>query len=377
MQSRHSPQAVQSDQMIEKMTMPDNISSDRAFDFDPSSLENILRAKIPNLAGEMALEKISGGQSNPTFFVTFANRRLVMRKQPSGNTLPTAHAVDREYRIISALSGGKVPVPTTVFIEEDPSILGGKFYLMDRLDGRVMHESHLPAMTIDDRKAAYSSVAEVLASLHRVDWKAAGLEGYGRESGYFARQLARWTKQWHLSKTREIPEIDELAKWLEENLPTDEVTTIVHGDYRVGNLMFHESHSRIVGVLDWELSTLGHPYADLAHCEAMWFITPEEYGGLLGLDLKANGLPSREEFEEIYFRAFDRTDSLKPFHLVFALFRFAIIFEGIAARAKSGSASSGNAAKVGLLSDVLARRAAEFLSHGVTGSERMHRVKML
>lgn len=332
-------------------------------EFDPAALEAILRARLPApLTGSMRIEKISGGQSNPTFFVTFDNRRLVLRKQPQGHTLPTAHAVDREFRIMSALGGRNVPVPRMILLEEDASVLGTKFYVMDRLDGRVMHQSGLPDMRAEDRSAAYSDLARVLASLHTVDWKDAGLDGFGRPEGYFERQIARWTKQWQLSKTREIPEIDQLADWLAKNQPHDERTTIVHGDYRVGNVMFHPKEPRIVGVLDWELSTLGHPFADLAHCVSMWFVKPDEYGGVLGLDLKAQGLPSREAFEEDYLRAAGLTSGLAPFHIVFGLFRFAVIFEGIAARAKSGSAASDNAATVGLLSSVLARRAAEFLS---------------
>jgi aminoglycoside phosphotransferase (APT) family kinase protein len=233
---------------------------------------------------------------------------------------------------------------------------------MERLEGRVFHDSRLAELAKPDRADVYNHLATVLANLHGVDVEAVGLGDYGKQGNYFQRQIGRWTKQWHLSKTREIPEIDALAEWLPQNIPADERTTIVHGDYRVGNVMIHPSEPRIVGVLDWELSTLGHPFADLAHTETLWFVTPEEYGGVMGIDYAAAGIPSREAFEEAYLEAAGESEGLKPFHLAFALFRFAVIFEGIAARAKDGSAASANAAEVGKLSSVLAERAADILS---------------
>jgi aminoglycoside phosphotransferase (APT) family kinase protein len=339
-----------------------DLAPDR-IDFDPATLDRYLRGRLPGLEGAIEVQRISGGQSNPTYFLNVGDRRFVLRKQPQGQTLPTAHAVDREFQVMSALAGRNVPVPMMRLLEQDPSVIGSKFYVMDRLDGRVMHQSSLPDMAAEQRSNAYTDLAKVLASLHAVEWEAAGLVNFGRAGGYFERQIARWNKQWQLSKTREIPEIDQLAEWLSRQDVKDDRTTIVHGDYRVGNVMFHTTEAHIVGVLDWELSTLGHPFADLAHCTAMWFITPQEYGGLLGLDLEPLGLPAREAFEEAYLRAAGLTRGLSPFHIVFALFRFAIIFEGIAARAKAGSAASDNAATVGELSVILARRAADFLAH--------------
>lgn len=329
-------------------------------------LSDYLTAQIPGLRGDLRARQISGGQSNPTFFLSSDSHELVLRKQPAGQLLPSAHAVDREYRIMAALADQGVPVPRMILYEEDPTLLGTKFYVMERLEGRVFHDSRLSELAQPDRATAYRDLATVLARLHSVDVDAAGLSDFGKHGAYFERQIARWTKQWHLSKTREIPDIDALAAWLPHNIPTDARTTIVHGDYRVGNVMLHPTAPDIVGVLDWELSTLGHPFADLAHTETMWFVAPDEYGGVMGIDFAAEGLPTRERFEETYLRAAGLSEGLKPFHLAFALFRFAVIFEGIAARAKDGNAASDNAAEVGKLSSVLAARAAQILSDDVT-----------
>jgi aminoglycoside phosphotransferase (APT) family kinase protein len=336
-------------------------------DFDPEALLSYLRQHLPELsssldARDLSINPISGGQSNPTYFVTIGDRELVLRKAPNGELLPGAHRVDREYRVMDALAGSGVPVPEMVRLEEDKNLLGAPFYLMERLHGQVFHESTLPDHTPQARLAIYDHKARVLANLHRVDVAEKGLEDYGRKGPFFSRQIHRWTKQWELSKTREIPEIDQLAKWLKENDDGDETSTLVHGDYRIGNLMLHPEAPHIVGVLDWELSTLGHPLADLAHATAMWHITPEEYGGLMGADLKALGIPERQQFEDTYLEAAGFSNGLTTFHHAFALFRWAVIFQGIAKRAESGNAASENAAKVGALSVALGRRGAELLS---------------
>lgn len=329
---------------------------------DRAALDAYLRRRLPGLAGAMRTQAISGGQSNPTFFVTYDNRRLVLRKQPNGEHLPSAHAVDREFRVMSALAGTGVPVPQMVLLEEDRTVLGTSFYVMERLDGRVVHDSAVPGESAAFRTAVYGDKADTLARLHKVDWQAVGLEGFGRPGNYFLRQVSRWTRQWQTARTRDVPEIDAIARWLPCNVPADDTTTIVHGDYRLGNVMLHPREPRLVGVLDWELSTLGHPLADLAHAVSAWLIRPHEYGGLLGLDLAGTGIPTRQEFEARYLAAAGLSEGLRPFHLAFALFRFAIIFEGIAARAAAGTAAAGNAAEVGRLSVIFGRRAAELLS---------------
>lgn len=246
--------------------------------------------------------------------------------------------------------------------EADASVLGTRFYLMERLDGRVLHDSALRSVAHEDRRLVYSALATTLASLHAIDWKTAGLADYGRAGSYYERQIRRWTSQWEMTRVADNADLEALSKWLSCNIPADDRTTIVHGDYRLGNVMLHSHEPRIIGVLDWELSTLGHPLADLAHALTMWFIGPAEYGGLKGLDLVREGLPSHHAFEEIYLRNAGLTKGLKPFHLAFALFRFALIFGGIAARARAGNASAKNAEDVGHLSDVLARRATQVLA---------------
>ncbi|MDJ0948862.1 MAG: phosphotransferase family protein [Alphaproteobacteria bacterium] len=334
---------------------------DAPLHFDPAPLEAYLRVALPALRGTMRVELISGGQSNPTFFLTFDNRELVLRKQPPGELLPSAHAVDREYRVMTALAETDVPVPRTLLFCADRTVTGTPFYVMERLPGRVFHDSTLPGVTAKERSAMYDSMNDVMARLHMVNWQAVGLGDYGKPGNYFARQINRWTRQWQSSRTRDIPEIDRLIEWLPAHIPPGDETTICHGDYRIGNLMFHPTEPRVVGVLDWELSTLGHPLADVAFNCIVYHSTPEEYGGIRGLDLAALGIPSEEDYLARYCDRTGRADSITGFHLAFALFRFAVIFEGIAARAKIGTAAGSNAEDVGKLSVVFARRACEMI----------------
>jgi aminoglycoside phosphotransferase (APT) family kinase protein len=205
----------------------------------------------------------------------------------------------------------------------------------------------------------YLEMADTLAKLHRVDWRTLGLADFGREGNYFQRQVARWIKQWELSKTRELPDVDRIAKWLTEHIPPNDATTIAHGDFRIGNMMYHPTEPRIVGVLDWELSTLGHPLADVAYSALAWRLLPSEYMGMRGLDHAALGIPTEDEYLERYYASAPDFGRVEPFHTAFSLFRGAVIFEGIAARAKSGVAASKNAAEVGELSVVFFRRTIE------------------
>lgn len=312
----------------------------------------------------MTLEPIAGGQSNPTFFVTYPGRRMVLRKRPAGPVLPSAHAVDREFRIMDALAATGVPLPRMVAFHGEPDLVGTAFYVMERLDGRVFSDCSMPGAAREDRRAMIFAMADTLARLHRVDWRALGLGDFGREGSFFARQVRRWTGQWELSKIRELPEVERVAAWLSSHVPTDETTTIAHGDFRIGNMMFHPTEPRIVGVLDWELSTLGHPLADLAYSALAWRLVPGEYMGMRGLDLAALGIPSEDEYLKRYYAAAPEFGTATAFHTALSLFRLAVIFEGIAARAKSGAATSDNAAAVGELSEVFARRAAEAIEAG-------------
>jgi aminoglycoside phosphotransferase (APT) family kinase protein len=335
---------------------------DRAPEFDAGKLDRFLRTSIARLEGPMALERIAGGQSNPTFFVTYDTRRLVLRKQPPGELLPSAHAIDREYRVMGALRKAGVLVPTVVLYCDDRDVIGTPFYIMDRLEGRVFHDGALPGVSSDERRLMYQSLAQALAALHNVDPASVGLSDYGKSGNYFARQIARWTRQWELSRTREDANIERLIAWLPENIPDDDVTVVTHGDFRVGNVMFHEREPRVIAILDWELSTLGHPLADLAHACMGWHSGPHEYGGLTGLDLAALGIPSEAEFAQAYYEAAHHRLRMTRFHMAFALFRFAVIFEGIAARAKAGNAADSNAAAVGPLAASFAEHAVDVLS---------------
>lgn len=333
--------------------------------FAPEKLETFLRERLTGLHGAMRLDKIGGGQSNPTFFVSFDNRRLVLRKKPTGEVLPSAHAVDREYRVMQALAASALPVPPMVLYHAEPDVLGTPFYLMERVEGRVLANNRLPGMAPAGRRAVYLAMADTLAVLHGIDWRAAGLEGFGREGQYFRRQIHRWQQQWELSRTRENPHIDELLARLPGLVPAGEETALTHGDFKLNNLLFHPTEPRVVAVLDWELSTLGHPLADLAFNTVPYRTLPQEYGGIRGLDLAALGIPSEAEYLTHYYRRAGRTDpsrQAQPFHWAFALMRFAVIFEGIAARARRGNAIADNAAEIGALGVALARRGVEALT---------------
>ena len=223
---------------------------DAAPEFDLARLDAFLRGRIPGLEGAPVLARISGGQSNPTFFLTYANRRLVLRKKPPGETLPSAHAVDREARVLQALAGSAVPVPPVLLFHAEPDVIGTPFYVMERVEGRVFQTADLPGAPRAQRHAMVMSFAETLARLHEVDWQAAGLGDFGRPGSYFARQVARWTRQWEAQRFRDIPDLARLAAWVGANIPEDDgETALVHGDYRLGNVLFHPEQPHVVAVL--------------------------------------------------------------------------------------------------------------------------------
>lgn len=325
-------------------------------DFDTARLQQFLDKHFGE-AAEMHLERIGGGQSNPTFFIDHGGRRMVLRKQPAGPILKGAHAVDREFRVLSALATTDVPVPKPVLFHAESDVVGTPFYLMERVDGRVFHDAALPGIEPSERHATYFAMASALAKLHRIDPNAVGLGDFGRPGNYFERQIARWSKQWAESPTKDIPELDRLADWLASNLPLDDgQAAIAHGDFRLGNLLFHPTEPRVVAILDWELSTLGHPLADLGFCSMAWHTTPDEYGGIRGLDLAALGIPNQTDFLARYYAEAPATGRLLPFHIAFSLFRFAVIFVGIADRARAGNAAGDNAAALAPLAARFARR---------------------
>jgi len=331
-------------------------------DFDPLRLRDFLAEHSGLIGAPFSLQRVSGGQSNPTYFVDFGDKRMVLRKKPQGPILRGAHAIDREFRVLSALSRTDIPVPKPVLYHEDAGVIGTPFYLMERLDGRVFHDCTLPRVDRNERRQIYYAMAATLARLHALDPDAVGLGDFGSRGNYFERQLARWSKQWCESPSPRIAALDELVEWLPRHLPEDDGrVAIAHGDFRLGNLIFHRERSEVIGILDWELSTLGHPLADLGFCCLPWNSLPHEYGGIRGLDHETLGLPSQEEFVARYFASAVPTAPLERFHIVFALFRFAVIFVGIADRARSGSAAAANAADVAPLARSFAERAVEII----------------
>lgn len=331
-------------------------------EFDPHRLQSYLKSRLPDLEGPLRLERVGGGQSNPTFFADFDNRRMVMRKKPAGKLLPSAHAVDREHRVLEALQNADLPVPRTVLFCADESVVGTPFYLMDRLEGRVLTNPALPDQTPEERRGILLSMAQTLARLHRVDWQAAGLADFGRPGNYFERQIALWTRQWGLSKLAENPDIDRLIEWLAANIPESASCTIAHGDFKLGNLMIHPVEPRVIGVLDWELSTLGHPLADVAFSSMPWYTEPGPvFNGILGLDLAALGIPTKAEYHAHYVASGGSAEPVTAFHEAFSLFRLSVIIEGIARRARTGTAASADALRVGARAASFARRAVEIL----------------
>lgn len=322
-------------------------------------LDAFLREQVKGLSGPMRLERIGGGQSNPTYFLHFDERSLVLRTKPAGPVLPSAHAIDREYRIMGALAATSLPVPPVVLYHAEADVLDTAFYLMEKVPGRVFNDASLPGMDAAERRAIYLAMADTMACLHRVDWRAAGLEGFGKTDGFFARQLRRWRQQWELSRQSDRPELDRLLNWLDTHLPSDDLTSIVHGDFKLNNLLFHPSEAKVVAVLDWELSTLGNPLADVAFNTIAWRTLPEEYGGILGLDWTTLGIPDENEYLHRYYAQAHHAARASAFHWAFAFMRWSVIFEGIAARARNGNATSSNAAEVGELGSAFARRGLE------------------
>lgn len=314
-----------------------------------------LEAHLPGFVGPLEVQQFAGGQSNPTFLLRAVSGDYVLRKQPPGVLLASAHAVDREYRVVRALEG-RVPVARPLLLCDEASVIGTTFFVMEYLDGRIFWDPQLPELLPEERRAAYHDMSRVLAAVHEVDWRAAGLAGFGRPGNYFARQVARWTTQYEAARTDVIDEMTRLGAWLTAHLPDADETTLVHGDFRIDNLMFHPSEPRIVAVIDWELSTLGHPLADLAyHCLA-YYITPTGEPRSEPLAWPDSGLPTEDEHVAEYCRHAGRQRPAEwPFYVAFSLYRLASIAQGVHARVRQGNASSGD----GVPFDVVARRLAE------------------
>jgi aminoglycoside phosphotransferase (APT) family kinase protein len=318
--------------------------------FDEAALARYLQAHLPGFAGPLAVRQFEGGQSNPTYLLEAGSGRYVLRKKPPGQLLKSAHQVDREYRVMHALADTDVPVPKMHLLCDDESVLGTQFYVMEWVDGRVIPDSRLPNLTPADRTALYDHFVQVLAALHRVDPNAVGLAEFGRPGNYYARQISRWSRQYEASKTSTIPSMEAVMKWLPENIPPSDESGIVHGDYRVGNTVLHPTEPRIVAVLDWELSTLGHPLGDLAYFCQAWRggMTPGD--SLSDMDLAAAGIPTEEQVVARYCELSGR-DRIEDwnFYMVFVMFRSAAIVQGVYKRGLDGNASSDRASMYGEL----------------------------
>ena len=332
--------------------------------FDEAALQRYMAKHVEGFTGRLTVQQFRGGQSNPSYLLSAGDRHYVLRRKPPGTLLPSAHAVDREYRIISALQDSGVPVPRTYALSDDPSVVGTAFYVMEYVEGRIFWDAPLPGVAPGERAAIYEAAIETLARLHGVDYESAGLGGFGNPGNYFARQVSRWSRQYKASETETIAAMDRLIEWLPQNIPEDDTTTIVHGDFQLSNLIFHPTEPRVVAVLDWELSTLGNPLADLAYHCLPWRLPPEPLDGINGLDITSMGLPSEDQRIESYRR---RTGRKRidhwEFYMVFTMFRLAAIMQGIAARALEGTASSEQAVAQGQRARPLAELAEAHLAN--------------
>ncbi len=330
--------------------------------FDEGALAAYLREHVDGFEGDLTVRQFEGGQSNPTFQLEAGGRRYVLRKQPPGELLPSAHQVDREHRVMAALADTPVPVPTMHCLCEDPAVLGTKFYVMEMIEGRLFTETRIPSEAPADRRAIYLDLARVLAELHKVDPIAAGLETFGRPGNYYERQVGRWSKQYRASKTEQIDAMDVLMDWLPKNLPADTDPVIVHGDYRLGNTLIAPKAPQIVAVLDWELSTLGDGLADLGYICQDYHGASYEDEGLAGADLEALGIPTESELVAAYCEHAGREGiDHWTFYLVYNMFRSAAIIQGVYKRGLDGNASSAKALEYKEAARIRSERAVELL----------------
>jgi aminoglycoside phosphotransferase (APT) family kinase protein len=337
--------------------LPETTAVREGHRLDEAALARCLTDHLAGFRGPLGVRQFEGGQSNPTYHLQTPSADYVLRKKPPGQLLPSAHQVDREYRVMTALRDSGVPVPTTRLMCADETVIGTPFFVMDCVDGRVFRQPHLPGMTAADRRAMYDHMVDVLARLHGVDVVSAGLSDYGKPGNYYSRQIARWGQQYVAAKTDEIHAMDQLMAWLPEHIPAGDETTIVHGDYRVENLIFHPVEPRIVAVVDWELSTLGHPLADLAYNCLTFHLPPEALGRVEAVDADRDGMPDEAAYVEAYCRRTGRTGIPDwHFYLAFSMFRLASILQGVYARGLQGNAASTYALQRGAAAREIAER---------------------
>jgi len=331
------------EQNIDRQTEFSGTSQVReGFELDIDSLQQYMEKHVEGFRGTIALRQFKGGQSNPTYYITAGGKQYVLRRKPSGKLLKSAHAVDREYKVITALYQTDVPVARTYALCTDATIIGSWFYIMEYVEGRIFWTyADIPQA---ERPALFQAMNASMANLHQVDYKAVGLEDYGKQGDYFSRQISRWSKQYLASVEERSPAMDNLIEWLLENIPKNDETAIVHGDYRVDNMIFHPTDPRILAVLDWELSTLGHPLSDFAYHCIIWRIPAGDWKGLAGIDLESLGYPTEEAYMQAYCqRAGIENIENWNYYMAFNFFRLAGISFGIKGRLRDGTAASKHA----------------------------------
>jgi len=321
----------------------------KAHQFDTQRLEEYMSSHVESFRGPLSVSQFKGGQSNPTYLLKAVSGKYVLRRKPPGQLLKSAHAVDREYRIISALYGADFPVPRPYVLCEDDEIIGTMFFIMEFVDGRIFWDLDLPNANFAGRAALYDNVNETIAKLHSHDIESLGLQDFGKPGNYFARQISRWTGQYRASETGAIKSMDALIEWLPENIPDDDSVAVVHGDFRLDNMIVHPTEPKVIAVLDWELSTLGHPLADFTYHLMAWQMPEIGIGstGLMGKDLAALGIPDEETYTTQYCKRTGRENGIanRHFYSAFNFFRLAAILQGIAGRVRDGTAASAHAEK--------------------------------
>lgn len=316
-------------------------------EIDAARLEAWMADNVAGFKGPLTVQQFKGGQSNPTYKLITPNQNYVMRRKPPGPLLPSAHAVDREYRVITALHGQGFPAPKTFGLCMDDSVIGTAFYIMDCVEGRVIWDATFPSVPHDERRAYFDAMNKTMADLHMIDIEKAGLQDFGKPGNYFARQIGRWSKQYLEDKDAGVvPSMEKLVRWLPDNIPDGDETAVVHGDYRCDNMIFHPTEPKVLAVLDWELSTLGHPLADFSYHLMMYRMPPSTTTGLIGNDLAALNIPTEEEYVAAYCARTGR-DGIPnlDFYVAYNMFRLAGIIHGIRGRVVRGTASSAHAKK--------------------------------
>ena len=317
---------------------------DPRYAIDEGAVSAWMKENVDGFSGAMEVRQFKGGQSNPTYQLLTPNQNYVLRRKPPGKLLPSAHAVDREFKVISGLYPTGFPVAKPFGLCMDEDVIGTIFYIMDSVEGRILWDGTLPGSTNDERGDIYRAKIQTLAALHNTDYEAVGLADFGKAGSYFSRQISRWTKQYQLSETDKIPEMDRLIEWLPKTIPDGETTSIVHGDYRLDNMILHPTQPKVLAVLDWELSTLGDPLGDFTYHLMNWVMPAGQRSGLGGLDLAALGIPSQDEYTRLYCEATGRAGIENiDWYFAYNLFRLAGIIQGIVGRVRDGTAANAHA----------------------------------